>query len=103
MELNEFLEVSTLLNYYKELLSTKQRDYLMDHLEEDMSLSEIAKKYGVTRQAVYDNIKRGVKILHDYEEKIGFYKKECEIEMELQNLKKNMTVENIDKIIEKMF
>lgn len=103
MELDELMEVSTLLNYYKELLSPKQRDYLIDHLEEDMSLSEIAKKDGVTRQAVYDNVKRGIKTLHDYENKIGFYKKECEIEKELEKLKKNMTVENIDKIIEKMF
>lgn len=103
MELNEVLEVSILLNYYKNLLTEKQKDYLIEHLEEDMSLSEIAKKYSVTRQAVYDNIKRGVKILYDYETKIGFYKKECEIEIELEKLKKNLTVENIEKIIEKLF
>jgi hypothetical protein len=103
MELTELTEVSTLLNYYKKLLSDKQRDYLIEHLEDDMSLSEIAKKYNVTRQAVHDNIKRGTKILYEYEEKIGFYQKECLIEKELQILKKNITVENIDKIIEKMF
>ena len=42
MELEEVLEVSVLLNYYKNLLTDKQKDYLIEHLEEDMSLSEIA-------------------------------------------------------------
>ncbi|MGL4688164.1 MAG: YlxM family DNA-binding protein [Fusobacteriaceae bacterium] len=103
MELNELLEISVLLNYYKNLLSDKQKDYLIDYLEGDLSLSEIAKNHTVSRQAVYDNIKRGIKILNDYEKNIGFYKKECEIEKELKNLKKDLTIENIDKILEKMF
>lgn len=103
MELEEILEISVLFNYYKNLLSGKQKEYLADYLEDDLSLSEIAKNHEVTRQAVYDNIRRGTKLLHEYEEKIGFYKKECEIEDELENLKKDMNVENIDKIIEKMF
>lgn len=103
MELDEVLEVSVLLNYYKNLLTDKQKDYLVEHLEDDMSLSEIAKKHEVTRQAVYDNIKRGVKTLHDYEKKIGFYKKECEIEILLEKLKKNLTIENVDKILEELF
>ena len=59
MELDEFLEVSTLLDYYRNLLSDKQKEYLINHFEEDLSLSEIAKNNGVSRQAVYDNIKRG--------------------------------------------
>ncbi|MGL4253042.1 MAG: YlxM family DNA-binding protein [Fusobacteriaceae bacterium] len=103
MELEEILEISVLFNYYKNLLSGKQKEYLADYLEDDLSLSEIAKNHEVTRQAVYDNIRRGIKLLYEYEEKIGFYKKECEIETELENLKKDMKIENIDKIIEKMF
>ena len=55
MELDEFLEVSTLLDYYKNLLSDKQREYLINHFEDDLSLSEIAKNNDVSRQAVYDN------------------------------------------------
>ena len=74
MELDEFLEVSTLLDYYKNLLSDKQREYLINHFEDDLSLSEIAKNNDVSRQAVYDNIKRGIKLLKDYEEKLGFVK-----------------------------
>jgi hypothetical protein len=103
MQLDEIFEISLLLDYYKNLLSNKQKEYLIEHFEEDCSLSEIAKRHNVTRQAVYDNIKRGVKILRYYEEKIGFYKREREIYQELEKLRENFTHENLDRIIENMF
>lgn len=103
MELDEFLEVSTLLDYYKNLLSDKQREYLINHFEEDLSLSEIAKNNNVSRQAVYDNIKRGIKLLKDYEEKLGFHEKEKQVYQELLELKKDFKIEKLDTIIEKLF
>ena len=44
MELDEFLEVSILLGYYQNLLSDRQREYMVKHFELDYSLSEIAKE-----------------------------------------------------------
>ena len=103
MELDEFLEVSTLLDYYKNLLSDKQREYLINHFEDDLSLSEIAKNNNVSRQAVYDNIKRGIKLLKDYEERLGFHEREKQIYQELLELKKDFKIEKLDTIIEKLF
>ena len=103
MELDEFLEVSTLLDYYRNLLSDKQKEYLKNHFEEDLSLSEIAKNNGVSRQAVYDNIKRGIKQLREYEEKLGFHKREKKLYSELLELKDNFKIEKLDEIIEKLF
>ena len=103
MELDGFLEVSTLLDYYKNLLSDKQREYLINHFEEDLSLSEIAKNNNVSRQAVYDNIKRGIKLLKDYEERLGFHEREKQIYQELLELKKDFKIEKLDTIIEKLF
>jgi predicted DNA-binding protein YlxM (UPF0122 family) len=37
------------------------------YLEENNSLTEIAEGFNVTRQAVFDNIKRGFKQLDEYE------------------------------------
>ena len=37
---------------------------------DDYSLGEIAEEFEVSRQAVYDNIKRTEKILMDYEQKL---------------------------------
>lgn len=103
MELDEFLEVSTLLDYYKNLLSDKQKEYLINHFEEDLSLSEIAKNNGVSRQAVYDNIKRGIRQLREYEEKLGFHEREKKIYSELEGLKEDFKIERLEKIIEKLF
>ena len=103
MELSEFLEVSTLLDYYKNLLSDKQREYLVNHFEEDLSLSEIAKNNNVSRQAVYDNIKRGIKLLKEYEEKLGFYEKDRELYGKLKDLRDNFKVEKLDDILDSYF
>ncbi|WP_372714189.1 YlxM family DNA-binding protein [Ilyobacter sp.] len=100
MELSDFLEVSLLMDYYKNLLSDKQKEYMLEHFERDLSLSEIAKEHNVSRQAVYDNIRRGIKILKEYEEKIGFYKREQEIKNSLLELRENFTPKKLEEIIE---
>lgn len=96
------IEIGILLDYYKPLLTEKQKKYLVDYFEEDLSLTEIAEMNEVSRQAVYDNIKRGCKILRDYEDKLNFYKKDRRLYNELVELRKNFTKANLDKIIEKM-
>ncbi len=40
---------------------------------DDYSLGEIAEEFEVSRQAVYDNIKRTEKILEDYEKRLHMY------------------------------
>lgn len=42
-------------------------NYMELYYADDFSLGEIAEEYEVSRQAVYDNIKRTSKILEDYE------------------------------------
>lgn len=48
-------------------------NYIELYYADDYSLAEIAEEYGVSRQAVYDNIKRTEKILEDYEMKLHMY------------------------------
>lgn len=102
MELNDFFETSILLGYYKNILSEKQREYMIDHFEMDYSLSEIAKKHNISRQAVYDNIKRGIAILKEYEEKLGFYKRDMEMKEELEELKANYSEKRLTEIIQRL-
>lgn len=102
MMLDEFIEIANLLEIYSELLSGKQKEYLQDHFENDLSLSEIAKNHNVSRQAIHDNIKRGVALLYDYENKLKFYQSKKELREELNFLKENFTLENLEKIIEKV-
>ena len=102
MELLDFCELSILMGYYKNLLSEKQKEYMIDHFEMDYSLSEIAKKHNISRQAVYDNIKRGIAILKEYEEKLGFYKRDMEMKEELENLKADYSEKKLTEIIQRL-
>lgn len=99
-KLDDFLKYSILFSYYCELFSKKQKEYLELYLEENSSLSEIADKYDVTRQAVFDNIKRGFTQLDKYEDKLGIFKKEKELKEKLSKLRDNFTMENLERIIE---
>ena len=102
MVLDEFVEIANLFEIYSSLLSEKQKEYLEDHFENDLSLSEIAKNNNVSRQAIYDNIKRGIALLYDYEDKLKFYQIKKNIREELMNLKENYTKEKLEKIIENL-
>ena len=42
---------------------------------EDLSLGEIAAEYDVSRQAVYDNVRRTEAMLEDYELKLNLFSK----------------------------
>ena len=62
---------SLLLDFYGELLTDKQRSCYDLHVNEDLSLSEIAEQLGISRQGVWDNIRRAEKTLTQIEEKTG--------------------------------
>lgn len=69
------LEIATLLDFYGEMLTQKQHDFLAFYYNEDLSLSEIAANEGITRQGVRDAIKRAEKQLYDMEEKLGLVRR----------------------------
>jgi len=56
--------VSELLN--SELISSKQREQIYKYYFEDKTLSEIGKEYGVTREAIRQNIQKGIKRIKQY-------------------------------------
>ncbi|MDR1570094.1 MAG: DNA-binding protein [Oscillospiraceae bacterium] len=65
-------ETSLLLDTYAPLLTERQRALLRLHFEEDLSLAEIARQTGTTRQAAHDAIARGERQLAELETALGF-------------------------------
>lgn len=89
------LEKTTRMNYlydfYQSLLTPKQRSYMSLYYLDDFSLGEIAEEYDVSRQAVYDNIKRTEAMLEEYEEKLLLFQKFQERSKLLVKIKEMLT------------
>lgn len=68
--LEKKVETAWLLAFYGPLLTAKQADVLKMYLEEDLSLSEIAKEQGISRQGVHEALTRASMQLHEIEEKL---------------------------------
>ena len=89
-----------LLDFYGELLTDKQRECFDLHYNEDLSLAEIAeqlgesagtvsyhlKQLGVSRQGVWDNIRRAETAMEDIEAKTGLLRRFEENRRELESL-----------------
>ncbi|MFC6291690.1 putative DNA-binding protein [Macrococcus epidermidis] len=74
-DLVKTMRMNYLFDFYQSLLTDKQRNYLERYYLLDESLSEIAETFNVSRQAVYDNIRRTDELLEDYETRLGLYEK----------------------------
>ena len=73
LEKNERL--NQLFALYKELLTDKQQDYFVAYYVNDYSFSEIALDYLVSRNAVFDQLKKTSEHLEQYEQKLSLLKK----------------------------
>ena len=101
------IEISILCQIYGKLLTEKQFNFIYDYYNNDLSLSEIADNYGITRQAARDNIKKGENKLFEYEEKLGIMKmtirNEKTIEdvlMQINSIQTSYSDKKIAKILE---
>ena len=80
------LDIPFLIDFYGEMLTQKQHDFLIYYYEEDLSLSEIAENEGITRQGVRDSIKRAEAQLFDMEERLGFAKRFTEMNKSIDEI-----------------
>ena len=60
-----------MFDFYGQLLTERQRALFQRYYQEDLSLGEIAEELGISRQAVYDILRRAERVLWDFERKLG--------------------------------
>ena len=68
--MEKIIERNLLFDFYGDLLTERQRNIYQDLVYGDLSLSELADDYGISRQGVHDLIRRCDKTLEDYENKL---------------------------------
>ncbi|MDO5018536.1 MAG: sigma factor-like helix-turn-helix DNA-binding protein [Lagierella massiliensis] len=73
--MEKLVEVGILFDYYGSLLSERQRSMVDKYYNEDLSLNEIGDIYGISKQAVSENIKRAEKRLYNFEQKLNLKKR----------------------------
>jgi predicted DNA-binding protein YlxM (UPF0122 family) len=73
--MESIVKQSLLYDFYGELLTEHQRAVYEDAVFNDMSLGEIAKEQGISRQGVHDLIKRCDRLLEGYEKKLHLVSK----------------------------
>lgn len=65
------VEIGWLFDFYGPLLTKRQQTLLSLYCEEDYSFTEIAAQEGISRQGVYDAVKKAARQLEQYEQELG--------------------------------
>ena len=94
--MDNVLKYTKLFDYYGNLLTEKEQIYFKDYYFENLSLSEIAQNYNVSRNAVHKQIKSCEIKLEQYEEKLGIINRDEKIKKDLEKIKD----ERVSKILE---
>jgi uncharacterized protein len=67
-------QLNQLFDLYRSLLTDKQVLYFELYYKEDYSLQEISEIYQLSRNAVFDHLKKVEEHLYSYEEKLNLFK-----------------------------
>ncbi|MBR4759327.1 MAG: DNA-binding protein [Lachnospiraceae bacterium] len=103
--MEKIVEQGLLFDYYGCLLTKRQQEIYEDAVTNDLSLSELAETYGISRQGVHDQIHRCDKILKEYEEKLGCIEKDRKIRkavLALKEASEKQDAEEIRKFVEEI-
>lgn len=104
--MKDLSKITQLFDVYGNLLSNKQRSYIVDYYFNDLSLSEIATKYNISRAAIHYSINEGINELNLYEDKLQFLylqKKRLNIYEKLQDLELKQELINLELINKNKF
>ena len=85
--------------YYKELFTEKQQMYFEDYYMNDLSLSEIAENYNVSRNAVHNQLKIVEEKILYYEQILGLKHKKEAINQLLKNKVSTETLDEINELL----
>lgn len=86
--MEKIVRQSMLYDFYGELLTEHQKNIYEEIVINDLSYSEIAKLNNISRQGVYDLVRRCDKILEDYEGKLQLVAKFQNARAEVKRIKK---------------
>ena len=72
---NQTFRMTMLFDFYGDVLTERQKEFFDLYYNEDLSLSEIAENYGISRQGVRDVIVRAEGVMQEIEDKTGLLRR----------------------------
>jgi len=96
--MDDLVKYTELFDCYGKLLTEKQQEYFIDYYFNNLTLSELSENYQISRNAIHKQLKIVIQKLEEYEEKLGFLKKEKLIKEKLEEIND----ERISKILDLM-
>lgn len=96
--MEKIVEQGILYDFYGELLTEHQRQIYEDAVFNDMSLSELADSYGISRQGVHDLLKRCDKMLLSYESKLHLVERFDKIKGKIRQINETDDMKTVRKI-----
>lgn len=89
--MEKIVEQGLLYDFYGELLTEHQKKIYEDVVYHDLSLAEIAKESGISRQGVHDLVRRCNHILQDYEDKLHLVERFMKVKNNVSQIQKLST------------
>ena len=83
---NQTFRMTMLFDFYGELLTERQKEFYELYYDEDLSLSEIAENYGISRQGVRDVIVRAANYMTEIEDKTGLIKRFMQLQPHVEKI-----------------
>ena len=96
--MEKYVYLNELYDLYGELLTPKQQKYFEDYYFNNLSLSEMAEDYEVSRNAIFKQLHNVVDKLMEYESKLHLYERKMKI---ISIMEKNKDKE-LEKILEEL-
>ncbi len=93
--MEDILELTLLFDFYGSLLTEKQRDIFDMYYNLDYSLQEIAQTVSISRQTVFDTIKRSKANLYSFEENLKLVDKHLKLKNDIST-----SVNDISSVLE---
>ena len=94
----KIVEQGLLYDFYGELLTEHQRQIYESRVFDNLSLSEIAEDFEISRQGVHDLIKRCDKILQGYEDKLHLLQKFMNIKETITQIESITNQDDVRKL-----
>lgn len=100
-DLEKFDYINRLFDFYKNLLTDKQKLIMQKYYEFNLSLKEISDELQISRSAVLDTIEHATKKLYEYEKSLSLYKRSERLITKINslNISEKEKQELIDEVI----